>query len=137
MRNRRYRGSAGKVLASRLLRVSLVSNGKSITPYLEYECWTIVRQTMNETPYDAPRMDWGESKAHLRAGLKWTDLNRERPREGTLVHIRGNGNVSSGVYQSGHFEWWRCLADDPSASVEWAYTSSLMADLALLRGKVA
>jgi len=90
---------------------------------------------MNDAPNDAQRTDWGEGKADFQSRLKWTDLNALRPNEGALVHIRGNGNLSSGVYQSGHFEWWKRLADDPTALVEWAYTSPLMENMALLGAK--
>ena len=82
-------------------------------------------------------MDWGESRGDLQSRLKWTDLNSVRPNEGSFVHIRGNGNVSSGVYQSGHYEWWRRLADDPQALVEWAYTSPLMEIMAARARSVA
>jgi len=92
---------------------------------------------MSEANHDAPRMDWGESRGDLQSRLKWTDLNSVRPNEGSFVHIRGNGNVSSGVYQSGHYEWWRRLADDPQALVEWAYTSPLMEIMAARARSVA
>jgi len=89
---------------------------------------------MNDTANETPRMNWNEKSSDFYTRLAWTNLNIAQPAEGALVHMRGDGTVCSGVYQSGHHQWWQRSATNPCSSVEWAYTSPFMAHCAMRAG---